>query len=378
MKKIMITLCTLLAVASGKHIDAMHGYAEPGKSVKSKGGTAKSGEAVKVAPDAPKDVQAKAAKTPKLAESKSGSDVPNQNLNIVKNMHGVESAPGKNGDQFNQTFNLDNTSEMNITFDKNGNPKESTVTQYKMKKDRKGNKQISETRITKKTTYNRDGSMDESILNSQGKEAQKIRYRKDGTFDITNFDANNKPLDSTSYDASGIATEYTDYRTKAEQELTPEQKTEAQNKADQARKNAEAAQKNTPAREEAVGKAAEKAGNALENNDEPGVKTVVSDAVETVVGDRMSAEQKYTMIEQITAKIMEIGKAGKQALTATIESIRSVFNSIFDLVDTKPLRTEVSGEEADNSSESVLFKDIQDVSGSQSPTSVANDFLLGS
>lgn len=254
MKKIMLTLYTLLAVnvgstmyAGGRVVDGK----APEKGTENKGKTAKPGEAAKGAPDAPKEVKAKADKTDKLAEPKKGlkDDVVNQNLNIVKSMHGVEPSSAKfNGDPRNQTFNLGRTTEgktqqMNITFDADGNPKESKVIEYTVKKTRVGGKMrdITESRVTKKTTYNRDGSMDESILNSQGKEAQKIRYRKDGTFDITNFDANNKPFDSTSYDASGIATEYTDYRTKAEQELTPEQKTEVKTKADQARKNAEAA-----------------------------------------------------------------------------------------------------------------------------------------
>lgn len=400
MKKIMITLCTLLAVGSGKYIDAAPGFGEPVKvkvpekgraEVAEAGRSGKGGKPETGRPDAPeyvqakaanKDVQAKAAKTAKLLESKSGSRgaVIDQNLNIIKDMHGVKSSPAKqDGNPYNQTFNLSNKSEMTIDFDTNGNPKESIITEYEMKKNRKGISEITAKRVTNKMKYNRDGSMNESIFNKEGKVTQEIRYKKDGTFDITNIDAYGKDLDFTSYDKSGKATEFSDYRTKAEQ-TTPEQRSQAEARADKAAESAQKVKDNTAERESQVDKTANEVSKALENGDEAGVRKSVTELAENVMPKDIPAGQKSTIIEQITAKIMEIGRSGKEALTTTLESIRSVINSVLDTIATGQFRTsahEVGGEGTNNQAEPSLFnngvkknENYGDVLRSESPTGV--------
>src|SRR3989339_951917 len=114
MKKLMMALCTLLAVGSGEYAQtSMRG----GREVK-----------VSKAPEnhvnVPKDMQAKSAKASELAQKKSGSDVVNQNLNIIKNMNGVDkgSAPESSINPYKQTFTLKDGSVMTTEFDSTGAP----------------------------------------------------------------------------------------------------------------------------------------------------------------------------------------------------------------------------------------------------------------
>lgn len=470
MKKIMLTLCTLLAVnagstmyAGGRVVDGKvdtevkdptgkseksgtAGKRENGPTTGQKNSMSKqpsnsSGSKPNGANSAStssssslvtdlgidlNEVQKKSTKLTELNETKKNAltgSVIHQNLNIIKEMNGGKtsliepSAESKYApkDFHDQTFNLDTPSkgygvseEMNVKFSRgsskgSGKPIESTRTS----KIQKGKDKYETT--TTKTTYNQDGSMIDTVFKDnpnynekaakEAKLSQKtprpfkydvqktiashsIKYNTDGSVNINRLDANGESIESKSLTKEEARQEIQEKVTDKKSSMTDEQTAEAQRKADQAGENAEAAKENKQTRQDLVDKAAEEASNALENNDEPGVQTAVQGAVEAVVGDRMRAEQKATMIEQITAKIMEIGKAGKQALTATIESIRSVFNSFFDLAATTQFRTsapQADFQETNTSSESALFnngvkkyEDYGDAPRSESPTAVAD------
>lgn len=332
-------------------------------------------------------------KSTKLSESnlkETGSDIISQNLKIITDMNGG-AKPEANGkvspDGYARTITLSDNSSLYTTFDSKGQPTKSTQTQTTFETTGTGrNKRATEiTKKIKEIKYNSDGSMTETVFkdnpayNRETAEEAKngtsrkgkytynvektiashtITYNKDGSVNIARLDSKGSILESKSLTKEearqGLKKEVADKQSS----MTDQQKTQAPAKAEQVRENVKTVQENAPTREEAVNQAAEEASKALENNDEAGVKAAVKRGLESLEGDRVSVDQKATIIDQITAKIMELGKSGKQAFSATIESIRSIINSVLDFTATGQFRTlapEVDVSETNSPVEDRLF-----------------------
>lgn len=231
------------------------------------------------------EVKKKSTKLTELNETKNNAltgSVIHQNLNIIKEMNGGKtsliepSAESKYApkDLHDQTFNLDTPSkeygvseEMNVKFSRgsrkeSGKPIESTRTS----KIQKGKDKYETT--TTKTTYNKDGSMTETVFKDNpnynekaakdAKLSQKtnrpfrydvketiashsIKYNTDGTVNINRLNAKGESIDSTSLTKEearqGLQKEVAEKKSS----MTDEQTAKAQAKVDQARENAKAA-----------------------------------------------------------------------------------------------------------------------------------------
>lgn len=298
MKKILITLCTLLAVGSGNYM-----YAPPPVKVetsKTEGrGTGRSETAGKgtTGPSEGAKSEASSGAEKQTMTYSNGKPTPDKfdvassfNLDMSQG-DGSLSAPqaGKRG-----------SGETTHTLTRNDG------SLYKIKIDQTGKV------LTKQSFKNKFDSVgvdyDPAMRDSNGNPLTKQEA----------FQARRTQAQQATPEAKAAA------RTEVETQVS---EAEAANPeaVEAARAKVDTAQENAPARKEAVDTASEEITTALESGDEAAVNTAVAKLADSLPQD-VSPEQRGNFVTRLTTKIMEMGKQGIESIKSTINSLIETFS----------------------------------------------------